>query len=69
MANTLEFYLESMQSPFLRVETQFSPVVGEQISIKGVTWVVIGRSYSVDYSSQPHQSMRCNLIVEKDKTK
>ena len=63
--DTVEFYLPDKVNPFLIVDSSFQPNDGDLVSIKGVTYVVLGRSFSVDYSGKPEQAMRCNVIVEK----
>lgn len=62
--DTVEFFVANSQRPFLIVDSHFTPDEGELISVKGKTYKVIARSFSVDYSQTPQQCMRCNLIVE-----
>lgn len=67
MKDTVEFYLEKSQRPFLIVDSSIAPNEGELVNIRGETWKVIGRSFAIDYSDNSVQRcMRCNLIVKKD---
>ena len=65
MNETLEFYLDNSLNPFLVVNTSYQPLDGDLINIKKETFVVIGRSFTVDHSLLPSRTMRCNIIVEK----
>lgn len=66
MSDTVEFYEDGKSRPFLIVDSAFQPNDGDQISIKGATYKVLGRSYSVDYADDSRQkAMRCNVIVAK----
>lgn len=67
--DTVEFYHEGHQQPFCIVDSSFQPNDDDLVSIKGVTYVVLGRSFAVDYSGKPGQAMRCNVIVEKRASK
>ena len=62
--DTVEFYFADRRHPFLVIDSSFSPDEGELISIKGKTYKVLGRSFSVDQSDTSMRRMRCNLIVE-----
>lgn len=62
-SDAVEFYLEGKQNPFCIVDSHFQPEAGDLVSIKGETWEVAGRSFSVDYSGKPEARMRCNVIV------
>ena len=64
MSDTVEFYENGKQRPFLTVDSSFQPDDGDLISIKGKTYKVLGRSFAVDYVGEPHKAMRCNVIVE-----
>ena len=63
MTDTVEFYREASQHPFCAVAASFQPHAGDLVNIKGETWVVVGRSFSVDHSDTPSKAMRCNVIV------
>lgn len=65
MSDKLEFYFEDKQYPFLMLDSAFQPNDGDLVNIKGVTYKVLGRSFSVDHSGKTDQSIRCNVIVEK----
>jgi len=64
MSDTVEFYENGKQRPFLIVDSAFQPNDDDLISIKGKTYKVLGRSFSVDYVGEPLKAMRCNVIVE-----
>jgi hypothetical protein len=66
--DSVEFYEDGHLGPFLIVDSNFQPNDGDEISIKKETWIVIGRSFSVDYSDDSREkAMRCNIIVERKK--
>lgn len=67
--DTVQFFLADRQRPFLIMDSHFAPNEGELIYVKGKTYKVLARSFSVDYSETPNQCMRCNLIVETAKEK
>lgn len=65
MRDIVEFYLLHSPSPFLRVQSSFAPVEGDLINIRGVTYIVVGRSFSVDHGDEPvYMQARCNVLVE-----
>lgn len=63
MSDCLEFFKVGVKTPFLRIDSAFQPNDGDLVSILGKTWVVVGRSFSVDYADKLHRSIRCNVIV------
>lgn len=65
MRNCVEFYLGTNAYPFCTVEAEFQPNEGELINIKGCTYRVLGRSFTVD-NADSVRSMRCNVIVKRD---
>lgn len=65
MLNKIEIHLDIDKPPIARIDTTFQPEVGEYINIKKTTYKIIHRSWTVDYSGQPHQEMCCTLIVKK----
>ena len=66
MSDTVEFYHNGSQRPFLVVDSSFQPDDGDLINIKALTYKVMGRSFSVDYSDEPGKRIRCNVIVKKE---
>ena len=66
MSDTVEFYHNGSQRPFLVVDSSFQPSDGDVINIKALTYKVIGRSFSVDYSGEPRKRVRCNVIIKKE---
>jgi hypothetical protein len=67
MGDSMEFYLPHEQSPFLRIGSSFQPNDGDLINIRGQTYKVLGRSFTVDYADSPLQrGVRCNVIVQKE---
>lgn len=64
----VEFYKEGVQQPFCGVAAGFQPEEGDLVSIKGETWKVVGRSFSVDYAGTANAEMRCNVIVRSPPT-
>lgn len=67
MSDKLELYFEGKTHPFLTIASSFQPNDGDLINVKGVTYVVLGRSFTIDYAGQAHESVRCNCIVKKQK--
>lgn len=66
-ANCVEFYLGAAQQPFCIIEAEFQPNDGDFVNIKGCTYKVTGRSFTVDHAdSFTQRSMRCNVIVQRD---
>jgi len=69
MPDKLEFYLEDKQMPFLTLDSSFQPNDGDLVNIKGVTYEVLGRSFTVDHADKmAERSIRCNVIVKKQRT-
>lgn len=64
LKNRVEIYRNKSQTPFAAVDSEFQPNDGDLINIQGVTWKVLGRSFTIDDSGGPMQRMRCNVIVE-----
>jgi hypothetical protein len=69
MTDKLEFYFEDKQNPFIILDSSFQPNDGDLVNIKGVTYVVLGRSFSVDHSAKPERSIRCNVILREQTAK
>jgi hypothetical protein len=69
MTDKLEFYFEDKQHPFLTLDSSFQPNDGDLVNIVGVTYEVLGRSFSVDHSATSERSIRCNVIVRKQSAK
>jgi hypothetical protein len=68
MSDKIEFFLGNSALPFLTMESSFQPNDGDKINIKGVTYEVLGRSFTVDHADDIRQrSIRCNVIVKKSK--
>ena len=68
MKDTVEFYDRDSQHPFCTVRASLPPAKGDLVSIRGETWKVLGRSFSVDHADDFSQTaMRCNVIVERAK--
>lgn len=65
MDDRIEFFEDKNQSPFLTIESSFQPADGDLVSIRGETWEVLGRSFSVDYAESTLRRIRCNVIVRK----
>ena len=66
MKNCVEFYLGASHMPFCTVDAEFQPNEGDYVSIKGCTYKVIGRSFTVDHADRfTERNMRCNVIVER----
>ncbi len=66
MNDTVEFYEDGHQRPFLIVNSSFQPNDDDLVNIKKQTWKVIGRSFTVDYADDfQNRKMRCVVIVEK----
>lgn len=63
MTDTIEFYLLGSPTPMFSIRSSFAPSEGEYVNIKGATYVVRGRSYTVDNSDQVERSIRCNVIL------
>jgi hypothetical protein len=61
--DTIEFYEEPSKRPFLIIDSSFQPADGDLVNIEGKTWLVLGRSFTVDYAGKETQSVRCNVIV------
>ena len=52
----------------LGIDSSFTPVEGDLINIKKVTYRVIGRSFTVDHADEwPDRQVRCNIIVAEDR--
>jgi hypothetical protein len=67
-SDTLEFYLGDAQRPFLAIKSSFQPNDDDLVNIKGKTYKVLARSFTVDHADDMWQrSIRCNVIVEKQK--
>lgn len=64
MSDTIELYNCAAQAPFLKMKSSFAPLEGDLLSIRGRTWEVLGRSFSVDNANEQHSSIRCNVIVK-----
>lgn len=64
MTDILEFYLGESRTPFLTLRSSFQPNAGDRLSIKGITYTVLGHSFTVDHAGKTEQSVRCNVIVE-----
>lgn len=48
-----------------RQKSSFAPMEGELLNMRGITYRVIGRSFTIDQADNPRLAqMRCNLIVE-----
>jgi hypothetical protein len=67
MRNRVEVYKGNSQDPFAAVDAEFQPSSGDLINIRGVTWEVIGRSFTIDDAGGPLQRMRCNVIVKENR--
>ncbi len=67
MSDRVEFYLDKKAQPFCSVASSFQPNDGDLVNIKKVTYVVLGRSFTVDTDGFGLTKMRCNVIVEKVK--
>ena len=67
MSESVEFYLGEAPRPFMSVASSFQPNVDDLIFIAKVTYRVIGRSFTVDYSNKPSKHFRCNVIVKKER--
>ncbi len=66
MSDKIEFYLDDRKHPFLTIESSFQPNTRDLVNIKGETYKVLGRSFTVDHADDIRQrSIRCNVIVEK----
>jgi hypothetical protein len=66
VADTVEFYEDGNHQPFMTLDSAFAPNDGDLVNIRGETWVVLGRSFAVDYADERlRRQMRCNLIVER----
>ena len=64
-SDRIEFYLDGKENPFCIVRSAFQPNDGDLVNIRGITYKVIGRSFTVDRAGEHDQSARCNVIVEK----
>lgn len=64
MTSKLEIYRNGEQQPIYITKTEFHPITGDLINILGVTWEVLGRSFTIDMAGSPEQSIRCNIIVK-----
>lgn len=65
MADSIEMYLGDEQRPFLFLDSSFAPEKGDLINLEKKTYIVLGRSFTVDYASLPRQKrIRCNVIVK-----
>lgn len=67
MSDKIEFYLGEKKQPFVTLFSSFQPNDGDLVNIKGVTYVVLGRSFTVDHAGQRDESIRCNVIVKKQR--
>lgn len=65
MADKLELYFDGKVHPFFTVESSFQPNDDDLINIKGITYKVLGRSFTVDRAGHADVSVRCNCICEK----
>lgn len=64
---TIEFYKNDARQPFLsQSDCAFTPNENDLITIGPITYVVIGRSFNIDYLDQGKrfQSMRCNIFLK-----
>ena len=64
MKDSIEFYLNDSLRPFLIINSSFQPEEGDLVNINNITYKVIGRSFTIDYSETPGRAIRCNLIVD-----
>lgn len=49
----------------LALDSSFAPDEGDLINIKGQTYRIVGRSFTIDRSDDPFErQVRCNVIVE-----
>lgn len=62
--DVVEFYRNKVMQPFLCIESSFAPQDNDLINIRGETYKVLGRSFSVDYAGTMQQRVRCNVILE-----
>lgn len=66
MSDTIEFYHDGEKNPFFSLLSSFQPNDGDLMNIRGVTYRVIGRSFTVDHLGDlALQKIRCNVILEK----
>jgi hypothetical protein len=63
MESVTEFYLGDTH--LVAIKGIMAPLVGQKISIRGVTYEVAFVSYAVDYSDEPHRRGRCNVTLVK----
>jgi hypothetical protein len=68
ISDVLEIYEEDKRVPFVRISSGFQPSEGDLINIRTVTWLVLGRSFTVDKAGDVDQSIRCNVIVVETST-
>ena len=61
----MEFYFEDKQQSFCIVNSAFQPNDGDLVNIRGVTYEVVGRSFTVDRGGEMDAAARCNIIVKK----
>lgn len=50
MGDTIEFYHDDQL--IAAVKSSFAPRKGEKINIKNKTYIVVGRTYTVDYAGE-----------------
>ncbi|WP_199097142.1 hypothetical protein [Dyella sp. ASV21] len=63
MPDRLEVY--EGKTFLVSVNTSHAPMKGEGISIRGKWYVVVKRSYAIDYADQPDsRQMCCNIEVK-----
>jgi len=67
MTDKLEFYDGDNPHPFLTLDSAFQPNKGDLMNIRGVTWKALGRSFTVDHAGKIGQSIRCNVILKRQK--
>lgn len=61
----IEFYLVGSEHPFESVFSSFAPIDGDLVNIRKVTYLVVGRSLTMDTEVLGAKKMRCNVIVKK----
>lgn len=65
MGEIVEFYEDGRSHPFLRIASGLQPSAGDLVNIRGETWEVLGRSFTIDRAGERDQEMRCNVIVHR----
>jgi hypothetical protein len=66
--DVIEFYLAGTEKVICRIHSSHSPLLGDLVSVAGVTYKVKARNFAIDRSGVMFES-QARLAVELEKTK